>query len=81
MSKDTIAGVMSGDWPQDRIDAEMLNYEDGDPADECGGWINGRFSWHDCQLAGTEFCDWDCPFAKPFQRLRIAALKPKGETS
>lgn len=31
---------------------------DDDPMDECG-YIPGEGV---CMLAGTEWCDWDCPF-------------------
>lgn len=30
--------------------------EDDDLADQCGKLADGT-----CMLAGTEFCDWDCP--------------------
>lgn len=29
--------------------------------DECGRWDNGRLRLQ-CRLAGTEFCDFDCPY-------------------
>lgn len=53
------------EWPQDRIDDEMLSDDDGfededDNSAECGRWDNGRLV-HQCRLAGTEWCDWDCP--------------------
>lgn len=28
--------------------------------EECGRWMNGRLSGQ-CMLAGTEWCDWECP--------------------
>lgn len=34
---------------------------DYDPREECGRWINGKFG-SSCLQAGTEFCDWDCPY-------------------
>ena len=41
---------------------EELEYMDEDNYfDECG------FSYeHGCQLAGTEFCDWECPFRSEY---------------
>lgn len=33
-----------------------------DPGEECGRWINGRLD-KSCMLAGTEFCDWECPYS------------------
>lgn len=37
--------------------------DDYDPAEECGRWQNGRLA-RGCSLAGTEFCDWDCPYSR-----------------
>ena len=31
---------------------------DDDPASECGLLPDGT-----CMLAGTEWCDWDCPYS------------------
>ncbi|HHV70012.1 MAG TPA: hypothetical protein GXX48_20615 [Ochrobactrum intermedium] len=31
-----------------------------DTGDACGRWTNGKLGEH-CTLAGTEFCDWQCP--------------------
>jgi hypothetical protein len=49
---------------QEAIDSEMLGHEDDDEDDdlsaECGRWNNGRLT-RQCRLAGTEWCDWDCP--------------------
>ena len=40
---------------QDEID----DYDEFEAAaDECGQLPDGT-----CVLAGTEFCDWDCPFS------------------
>lgn len=30
--------------------------DEDDRVDQCGKLANGQ-----CMLAGTEFCDWDCP--------------------
>lgn len=38
---------------------ELSNDEDLDHLEECGMTDRG-----DCRLAGTEFCDWDCPWGK-----------------
>lgn len=35
--------------------------DDYDPGDDCGRWDNGRLAKL-CRLAGTEFCDWECPY-------------------
>lgn len=34
--------------------------EDYDAAEECGRWRNGKLDIQ-CSLAGTEWCDWECP--------------------
>lgn len=37
--------------------------EDYDPGEECGRWDNGRLMpYRKCAQAGTEFCDWECPY-------------------
>lgn len=35
--------------------------EDYDVGEECGRWRNGALS-RSCGLAGTEFCDFECPY-------------------
>lgn len=49
---------------QDQIDNEMLSDEVDDGEDdlsaECGRWNNGYLTGQ-CRLAGSEWCDWDCP--------------------
>ena len=52
----------------DAAEADLDEHYDkyGDPEDDydlsedCGRWLNGRLD-QSCRLAGTEFCDWDCP--------------------
>lgn len=34
-----------------------------DPGEECGRWINGRLG-PSCSKAGSEECDWDCPYSR-----------------
>ncbi len=36
--------------------------EPDDPGEECGRWINGALG-QQCRLAGSEFCDWECPYS------------------
>jgi hypothetical protein len=67
------------DWTQDRIDQEMAgdnqhNHEDGA---DCGGFNNGKFSYYDCRLAGTEYCDWECPYSRKVTAVRIAKMKAR----
>ena len=50
-------------WPQDRIDEELsseIDEGEDDESAECGRWNNGHLT-RQCRLAGTEWCDWDCP--------------------
>jgi hypothetical protein len=58
-------------WTQEEIDAQMLDHDDEidastdddyDPGEECGRWADGRLTNH-CVLAGTEWCDWECPYS------------------
>lgn len=50
---------------QDEIDEETLcDDEDGDDAYEaCGRWNNGHLT-RQCRLAGSEWCDWECPLSR-----------------
>lgn len=55
--------MTSTDFPDDWDDIEV-DEDDFDPGEECGRWGSdgkpglGRY----CTLAGTEFCDWECPY-------------------
>ncbi|TCQ82590.1 hypothetical protein EDF68_101981 [Ochrobactrum sp. BH3] len=45
---------------------EPADYEPGhdfDVGDDCGRWRNGKLTFH-CTMAGTEFCDWECPYSR-----------------
>ena len=35
--------------------------DDEDVGDECGRWDNGKLGLP-CSLAGTEFCNFECPY-------------------
>ena len=52
-------------FTQDQIDDETLvEGDDGfDAGEECGRWINGRLGPL-CRKAGSEECDWDCPYSR-----------------
>ena len=52
----------------DYFDDESDDLEDA--ANECGQHDGG------CDLAGTEYCDWMCPFSAEF--FRQAAEQPRG---
>lgn len=46
----------------DYEDEQEDDEEDGyDPGEECGRWDNGRLT-HSCSKAGSEECDWECPY-------------------
>lgn len=53
-------------WTQDEIDA-MTEFCDDEPEDdydigeECGRWDNGKLT-KSCTKAGSEECDWECPY-------------------
>ena len=56
-------------YDQDFIDNEMLDEEDTDedmPGDECGRWRNGTLG-RACMKAGSEECDWICPYGSAAQ--------------
>jgi hypothetical protein len=47
------------------------DHDDYDPGEECGRWDQnakgGMLPYYWCRLAGTEFCDWECPFSSPVE--------------
>jgi hypothetical protein len=45
--------------PDDDDDDDEDDYH---PGEECGRWDNGRLGPL-CSLAGTEWCDWECPYS------------------
>lgn len=49
---------MSDPYEIDEDDRDF-DEEDGDEED-CGRWLDGKLS-PQCRLAGSEWCDWDCP--------------------
>lgn len=51
------------DWTQDEIDEQMFtDGNDGpEPGEECGRWRNSRLAQY-CAKAGTEECDFECPY-------------------
>ncbi len=42
----------------DYDEPEYDDEADYDPIEDCGKMPGGQ-----CTLAGTEFCDWDCPYS------------------
>ena len=54
------------DWPDHDIDDEP---DDDDLEEECGRWLDGRLS-SQCSLAGTEWCDWECPIGLEWRKKR-----------
>lgn len=53
-------------WTQDEIDEEMLANEDLAGDDEREADMNcGKYPGSNgCSLAGTEWCDWSCPYSR-----------------
>lgn len=49
--------------PQAGIDYDFdFDDESEDEAhDACGRWMNGKFT-RSCSQAGTEYCDFECPY-------------------
>lgn len=47
----------------DDFDAYEEPYDEDDynPGEDCGRWRNGRLDGY-CLLAGTELCDFECPY-------------------
>ena len=61
--------------PQSPSDAADYDDEPDDIVDEnlktslsAGAWLNGKFDYYHCRLAGTEDCDWDCPYSAAVRR-------------
>lgn len=54
----------------DRDYCDDMDDDEGDGefdlSEECGRWVNGGLSTQ-CSQAGTEWCDWECPFGLPRQ--------------
>jgi hypothetical protein len=46
-----------GDYEEEELTEEEMAGE------ECGRWINGRLGKY-CGKAGTEECDWICPYSR-----------------
>lgn len=44
---------------EDALDEE----DEYDPGADCGRWDNARLGKY-CVLAGTEFCDFECPYSR-----------------
>ncbi len=47
--------------PYDVEDDDGPPEDEYDPGEDCGRWSNSRLTRH-CRLAGTEFCDFECPY-------------------
>lgn len=54
--------------PPDNYDDDFAEEEEDEF--ECGAFFSGRFDFYACQLAGTEDCDWECPYAADERGLR-----------
>lgn len=58
--------------PTDAADLDDDNEYDIEEEDEfdCGAWFFGKFDYYNCTLAGTEDCDWECPYSATVRGLR-----------
>ena len=45
----------------DDDDEPYVDEDEYDPGADCGRWSNGKLG-KACGLAGTEFCDFECPY-------------------
>ena len=67
---------LTPDWAYD--DHDEPDDEDYDLYEvECGAWFNGKFDFYHCQLAGTEDCDWECPYSASVRGLAPDPRKAK----
>jgi hypothetical protein len=55
------ADPRADDHLSDCVDLDDELDEAVDKGDDCGRWSNGRLT-RSCSLAGTEFCDFECPY-------------------
>lgn len=65
MSHDPQSPTDAADFDDDYLDDDFEELED---EFECGAWFNGKFDFYHCQLAGTEDCDWECPYSATVRR-------------
>ena len=56
--------------PSDAADIAEDDFDEDEFEFECGAWINGKFDFSSCTLAGTEDCDWECPESARVRGLR-----------
>ena len=59
-------GPTEADWTQAEIDDDYFDDEPTDEdiaGEECGRWRNGRLTAQ-CSKAGSEECDWECPYSR-----------------
>lgn len=61
---------MSDTYPHYESDDDFDDEDEDGFEFECGAFINGRFDYSACRLAGTEDCDWECPYSAGARGLR-----------
>lgn len=66
---------MSGDYDEDFDDAYEME-DDGDADCHAGSASTIIGAWQRCGMAGTEYCDWECSFARR-ARAEIAEQREK----
>lgn len=70
MDREALAG--QGDMPDDFDYADDDLEDDDDLVEDCHMGPDGQ-----CDMAGSEWCDWDCPLAEMHARARIAKMKAR----
>jgi hypothetical protein len=45
------------------IETDPQDDDGPEPGEECGRWSNGRLTAH-CSKAGSDECDWECPYGR-----------------
>ena len=53
------------DYDEDSIEEDEYEEDDFD----CGMCIDSDGRLAGCQLAGTEECDWDCPYRRTYEAM------------
>lgn len=61
-------------WYDDLDNEADYDEDDFDPGEECGRWDNGRLT-HNCTKAGSEECDFECPYRDTLYKKQKKAVK------
>lgn len=61
---------MSHYYPDLEREDDFDSEDDLEDDFDCGAFTNGKFDFYACRLAGTEDCDWECPYSAGARGLR-----------